>query len=127
MSNINKKSLIALVIAVLAIVTLTGAMALSFASPSGYAQDGYNFANTSDEIGENTPTLSGSIIYDANDLITALSSGTGEHTLYKDVTLNAASLWSGTTSTIGMLSDSFVLNGNGKTITLTGATSFSKG
>lgn len=127
MSNINKKSLIALVIAVLAIVTLTGAMALSFASPSGYAQDGYNLANTSDEIGENTPTLSGSIIYDANDLITALSSGTGEHTLYKDVTLNAASLWSGTTSTIGMLSDSFVLNGNGKTITLTGATSFSKG
>lgn len=129
MNNINKKSLIAIVIAVLAIVVLTGAMTLSFASTSGYAQDGYGVANTSSstEIGENTPTLTGSIIYDANELITALQSGTGEHTLYKDVTLNASSLWSGTTSTIGMLSDSFVLNGNGKTITLTGATSFSKG
>lgn len=129
MNNINKKSLIAIVIVVLAIVALTGAMALSFALTSGYAQDEYNLANTSSstEIGENTPTLTGSIIYNANDLIAALQSGTGEHTLYSDVTLNASSLWSGTTSTIGVLGEGFILHGQGKTITLTGATEFHRG
>ncbi|MGN0797675.1 MAG: MBG domain-containing protein [Christensenellales bacterium] len=125
MNKINKKSLIALVIAVLAIVTLTGAMALSFASPSGYTSQGdYGVANTSSEIGENTPTLTGSLIYSSSDLVSALSSGTGDHVLYSNVTLDASSLWSSTTSTVGVLDENFVLDGKGYTITLTGATSF---
>ena len=128
MNNINKKSLIAIVIAVLAIVTLTGAMAMSFASTSGYAQDGYNLANTSSEVGENIPTLTqGGTIMNAEGLVSALSSGTGEWWLNGNLTLNAASLWSGTTSTIGVLDESFILHGQGKTITLTGATVFNRG
>ncbi|MGN0765907.1 MAG: MBG domain-containing protein [Christensenellales bacterium] len=125
MNNINKKSLIAIVIAVLAIVTLTGAMALSFVSTSGYAQDGYNLANTSSEVGENIPTLTqGGTIFDAAGLVSALSSGTGEWWLNGNMTLDASSLWGGTTSTIGVLGESFILHGQGKTITLTGATEF---
>ncbi|MGN0788954.1 MAG: hypothetical protein ACI4MY_03370, partial [Christensenellales bacterium] len=127
MNNINKKSLIALVIAVLAIVALTGAMALNFASQSGYSQDGYGIANTSSstEIGENTPTLTqGGTIMDASGLVSALSSGTGEWWLNGNITLDASSLWGGTTSTIGVLDESFILHGQGKTITLTGATEF---
>ena len=129
MKNINKKSLIAIVIAVLAIVALTGAMALSFASTSGYAQDGYNLVNTSSstEIGENTPTLTqGGTIYNADGLVSALSSGTGEWWLNGNITLDA-SRWSGTTSTIGVLGEGFILHGQGKTITLTGATVFNRG
>ncbi|MGN0789643.1 MAG: hypothetical protein ACI4MY_06860, partial [Christensenellales bacterium] len=126
MNNINKKSLIALVIAVLAIVALTSAMALGFASQTDYSQNDYGIANTSSntEIGENTPTLTGSTISSSSDLVSALSSGTGEHTLNSNITLDASSLWSGKTSTIGVLEEGFVLDGRGFTITLTGATDF---